>query len=155
ETICNTVGIASGAIVTWEVTPEVGSPFNYHAYYESVTCLQGIDDACPTESTLYEDLTHWPADGIMQLAFIEGQWKPHPKENPADLIPSYQTGNSSGLDYCFGDGRTGSIELKKNGGFLIFETDESGDPLYHALVVNSDNKVVDTISPSEINKYKP
>jgi len=78
---------------------------------------------------------------------------------PFDLDPNvpvdYQEGKSK-VDFCFGDGRTGSREAAKQGGFMYYETDaEGGNPINNVLVFDANGNLLVNADPADIDKYRP
>ncbi|MCX4186779.1 hypothetical protein [Methylophaga sp. OBS4] len=76
--------------------------------------------------------SEWPEDGCYDLALIDGQFTTNQYDSEA---PAGAGGSK--VDFCFGDGRTGSVEVTANGGTMIYET-VGGVPTGRATVYGQD-----------------
>lgn len=74
----------------------------------------------------------WPEDGSYDLALIDGQLQTNQYDGEAPA-----SAGGSKVDFCFGSGRTGSLEVTANGGFMVYET-SGGAPTGKATVYGSD-----------------
>lgn len=74
----------------------------------------------------------WPEDGCYDLALIDGtfQTNQYDSEAPANA-------GGSKVNFCFGSGRTGTVEATANGGFMVYETN-GGAPTGPAKVYGKD-----------------
>lgn len=124
---------------------------SYYAADHSCTPVSG-DPICP-----FTNPTRWPADGKMQIVLnTDGTYKAAELEAPEDIIPKYTDNLHSRINFCFGDGRFGSIIPAINGGYIITETlTEGGTATGLGKLFNSQNKVIAYVSELTIPKYLP
>lgn len=75
----------------------VGQPTNAYCIPSSPEYRQDFEENVQPQ--------HWPDDGCIQLANVDGQWQSHPKESPNDITTKYSDSKSI-LDLCTpsGDG---------------------------------------------------
>lgn len=97
--------------------------------YDCVSVGDPSEDGCISEVPKAEA---WPEDGCYDLALIDGQFQ----KNEYDSEAPSDAGGSK-VDFCFGDGRTGSMEVTANGGMMVYET-SGGSPTGQATVYGAD-----------------
>lgn len=96
----------------------------------------------------YEDLTQ-----AIQVVFKQGVFTTSPRSYNTPLELSHQS--KSKIDYCFGSGRFGSVEVTKDGGFMIYETDLSGNPSDVVRVYGPDRSLVAFTDSTSYTNYRP
>lgn len=87
------------------------------------------DSVCPITAPT---ATQWPEDGCYDLALIDGQFQTNDYDDEA---PAGAGGSK--VNFCFGSGRTGTMEATANGGFMVYET-SGGAPTGQATVYGKD-----------------
>lgn len=109
------------------------------------------DPACVTEDPEETSDQNWPQDGCYDLALQDGGFSTHERDSEAP-----QGAGGSKVDFCFGDGRTGSAEATANGGFMVYET-SGGAPTGTAKVYDADGKfhAAGNATDSFMNQYRP
>lgn len=93
----------------------------------------------------------WPEDGCYDLALQDGALvtNDYDSEAPSDA-------GGSKVNVCFGDGRTGSVEITANGGVIVYET-SGGNPTGTAHVYGADGTYQAGMDATDANMdpYRP
>lgn len=136
-------------IFTWKNPSEVQA--SYYAYDQGCTASSSDPD-CPLVNP-----TKWPTDGKMQIVLnSDGSYKAATLESPEDIIPKYTDNLHSRINFCFGDGRFGSIIPAINGGYIIAETVTEGGILTGTgKLFNSQNKVIAYVNDLNYQNFLP
>lgn len=154
STVLDTNFPHTGGTLKWTHTFENPSSHTQATYYaQDQGCTISIDDpVCP-----FTNPNRWPADGKMQIVLNnDGTYSAATLEAPEDIIPKYTDNLHSRINFCFGDGRFGSIIPAINGGYIIAETaTEGGSLLGTGKLFNSQNKVIAYVSDLTYQNFLP
>jgi hypothetical protein len=99
-----------------------GSPINSFKIFRNI-CPGPLPEYCPGVAPKE---TMWPEDETISLTKIDGKFQA--SQYDPDATPEYAGQDSSTINFCMDGGRTGRIEMGKNGGTILYETDMSGNP---------------------------
>lgn len=89
------------------------------------TCTPGSSSSCPIVEPNDIPIAKQPSDGCHALGFGAQGFESSRSENDADKVTKLMQ-RQSRVDFCFGVGRFGTIEVTKSGGYMMYETASEG-----------------------------
>lgn len=158
DNICGTVNFVSAAMVTYTTRTGGCAPSDptttTESYFIQATCTPN-GTTCPSSDVTEDPDMKWPEDGKLQLALNNGVLAPSDREAEADRVEKFFNGQArSQIDFCFGDGRTGSLTPTSNMGYMIYET-SGGVATGIVKIFGSDNKVVGYTDVAGMSSFLP
>lgn len=156
EVLSITDSLVVARIITYNddthTPPELGH-IDSSIVRQSCSIEPGLSDPvtlCPTEAPTE---TAWPTSGKYVLKGQEGQYTANQYDSEA---PTGATNPSSKVDFCFGAGgaRTGSMEVTRNNGHMIYET-SGGAPTGVIRAYDSTGQMVAAFDTTVIQSYRP
>lgn len=135
---------------------------NSDAYQELLfidnSCDVGVESACPVNKPSASELSlpDFPVDNCHAIAFQNGKLQSSSQEPQSDRVDRLM-GDQSRIDFCFGSGRFGAMELTKNGGYMIYETASEGGAISGiGTVFNAKSQAVTTLTEAnEVIQWRP
>lgn len=104
--------------VYYDRNPDVGGDANFPMSQQSCSSFPPEDpNACPASAPKE---TQWPADQKYVMRLNNGKFETNQYDSE---VPANRKNPQSLIDFCFGEGRTGAVEVTKDNGFMLYETD--------------------------------
>lgn len=126
---------ATGPVYVVEINNSLFGDLTW--YFIRLGCTPGVTANCPIDSPV-----RWPEDGKQQLTLNNGLLAGSDYEPDDDKVSKFYNGQDrSQIDFCFGDGRTGTLMPTSNMGYMIYET-SGGNPTGIIKIFGPNNKVV-------------